>query len=59
MEFQQVNFYKGRPYFLQLDPKVRISLSWLQAALEYKPYIRTEIFEKTSLKTKKWSLEMG
>ena len=36
-----------------------ISRSWLEAALEYKPYIRTEFSEKTSLKTKKWSLEMG
>ena len=36
-----------------------ISRSWLEVALEYKPYIRTEFSEKTSLKTKKWSLEMG
>ena len=27
-----------------------ISRSWLQAALEYKPYISTEFSEKTSLK---------
>ena len=27
-----------------------ISCSWLQVALEYKPYIRTEFSEKTSLK---------
>ena len=36
-----------------------ISHSWLQAALEYKPYIRTEFSEKTSLKQRngiwKWS----
>ena len=36
-----------------------ISRSWLEAALEYKQYIRTEFSEKPSLKTKKWSLEMG
>ena len=36
-----------------------ISHSWLEAALKYKPYIRTEFAEKTSLKTKQWSLEMG
>ena len=36
-----------------------ISRSWLEAALEYKPYIRTEFSEKTYLKTKKLSLEMG
>jgi hypothetical protein len=30
-----------------------------KATLEYKPYIRTEFSEKNSLKTKKWSLEMG
>ena len=36
-----------------------ISRSWLQATLEYKPYIRTEFSEITSLKTKKWSLKTG
>ena len=29
-----------------------ISRSWLQAALEYKPYIRTEFSEKNLLKNK-------
>ena len=36
----------------KIDYRTRaiISRSWLQASLEYKPYIRTEISEKTSLK---------
>ena len=48
------------PYFLFFIYRTRaiISRSWLQAALKYKPYIRTEFSEKT-LKTKKWSLKMG
>ena len=31
----------------------------IKAALEYKPYIKTEFSLKTSLKTKKWCLKMG
>ena len=46
-------------YKLLYCTRAIISRSWLEAALEYKPYIRTEFSEKTSLKTKKWSLEMG
>ena len=35
-----------------------ITRSWLETALEYLPYIRTEFCEKTSLKTKKWFSKM-
>ena len=36
-----------------------ISRSWLQVALEYKPYIRTEFFEKNLLKNKEMVFENG
>ena len=36
-----------------------ISRSWLQATLEYKPYIRAEFSEKTSLKNKEMVFENG
>jgi hypothetical protein len=36
-----------------------ISHSWLQAALEYKPYIRTEFSEKKLLKNKEMVFENG
>ena len=38
---------------------VIISCSWLQAALEYKPYIRTEFSEKELLKNKEIIFENG
>ena len=36
-----------------------MSRSWLQAALEYKPYIRTEFSEKKLLKNKEIVFENG
>ena len=36
-----------------------IGRSWLEAALEYKLYIRTEFSEKTSLKNKEMVFENG
>ena len=58
--FQKIPCY-AQYYVIQCIYRTRtiISRSWLQAALEYKPYTRTEFSEKTSLKTKKWSLKMG
>ena len=54
LEFNQI------PYARHHKPLLIRIRSWLEAAIEYKPYIRTEFFEKTSLKTKKnWNLEMG
>ena len=46
-------------YNFKYRTRAIISRSWLEAALEYRPYIRTAFSEKTSLNTKKWSLEMG
>ena len=36
-----------------------ISRSWLEAAVEYKPYIRTEFSEKNLLKNKEMVFENG
>ena len=40
------------PYARHHKPLLVRSRSWLEAALEYKPYIRTEFSEKNLLKNK-------
>ena len=36
-----------------------ITRSWLETALEYQPYMKTEFSEKNSFKRNKWSSKMG
>ena len=46
---------EGSDLTLEYRMKAIITRSWLETALEYNPYIRTEFSEKNFLKTKKWS----
>ena len=43
--------------FSEYRTRAIISRSWLEAALEYKPYIRTEFSEKNLLKNKEMVYE--
>ena len=52
-------FFSTDYCFYNYCTRTIIGRSWLGAALEYKPYIRIEFSEKSSLKTKKWFLKMG